>query len=245
MPELLPKERLQPALLDRLTDEVRSIERELARDRAELLPRLDAAEKAALARLLDPERRTLRPPGAAELQPFARLDAATLALLERVVAREQQRQFELRQHHVISAERLRALVLRDLTWLFNTERLAWRPLAGEGTAAAAALALDGFPEVARSVVNYGIPSLSGKVGAGMSVELLEREVRDAIRAFEPRLRADTVRVKAVLDPERMSRNTLAFEIEAELWAEPLPLRLWLRTLIDLEDGTARVEEKPA
>jgi type VI secretion system protein ImpF len=43
----------------------------------------------------------------------------------------------------------------------------------------------------------------------------------------------------------MEQNTLTFEIEAELWGEPLPLRLLLRTIIDLEDGSATVSERAA
>jgi type VI secretion system protein ImpF len=33
-----------------------------------------------------------------------------------------------------------------------------------------------------------------------------------------------------------------FDIEAELWAQPLPLRLFLRTEIDLETGGVKVSE---
>jgi len=33
---------------------------------------------------------------------------------------------------------------------------------------------------------------------------------------------------------------LSFSIEAELWAQPIPLRLFLKTEIDLEDGNAVV-----
>ena len=40
----------------------------------------------------------------------------------------------------------------------------------------------------------------------------------------------------------MSHNALVFHIEAELWAQPLPLRLFLRTEIDLENGGAVVTE---
>jgi type VI secretion system protein ImpF len=38
----------------------------------------------------------------------------------------------------------------------------------------------------------------------------------------------------------MSHNAMRFDIEAELWAQPLPLRLFLRTEIDLETGSATV-----
>ena len=35
---------------------------------------------------------------------------------------------------------------------------------------------------------------------------------------------------------------MCFDIEAELWAQPLPLRLFLRTEIDLENGGVKVSE---
>ena len=40
----------------------------------------------------------------------------------------------------------------------------------------------------------------------------------------------------------MNHNAMCFQIEAELWAQPLPLRLFLRTEIDLESGAATVVE---
>jgi type VI secretion system protein ImpF len=47
-------------------------------------------------------------------------------------------------------------------------------------------------------------------------------------------------VRVVADPDKMSHNAMCFQIEAELWAQPLPLRLFLRTEIDLESGAATV-----
>ena len=38
----------------------------------------------------------------------------------------------------------------------------------------------------------------------------------------------------------MNRNAMSFDIEAELWAQPLPLRLFLRTAVDLETGSIDV-----
>jgi type VI secretion system protein ImpF len=40
----------------------------------------------------------------------------------------------------------------------------------------------------------------------------------------------------------MSHNAMCFTIEAELWAQPLPLRLFLRTDLDLETGEVSVAE---
>jgi type VI secretion system protein ImpF len=43
-------------------------------------------------------------------------------------------------------------------------------------------------------------------------------------------------VKLVVDEKQMNHNAMTFDIEAELWAQPLPLRLFLRTAVDLETG---------
>jgi type VI secretion system protein ImpF len=245
MPELLPKEKLQPSLLDRLTDALGGIERQLVRDRARLLTLLTDEEQRAFERLCDNDRRWLRPPSARDLEPFARLDPDARELLEHVVELEQRRVFELRQHHVISIERLRECVLRDLSWLFNTANLECGQLLEETPGTDDYPRLDDFPAAAASVINFGIPALAGKLGSGLDLEALERRVQEAIHNFEPRLRRDSVRVRAALEPDRMQENTLTFEIEAELWGEPLPLRLLLRTIVDLEDGSATVSERTA
>ena len=62
------------------------------------------------------------------------------------------------------------------------------------------------------------------------------ELEQAIRWFEPRLRAGTVRVRPVA--EKQAGHVIAFDIEAVLWSQPVPLRLLMRTLIDLENGAA-------
>lgn len=38
----------------------------------------------------------------------------------------------------------------------------------------------------------------------------------------------------------MNHNALSFEIEGDLWAQPVPLRLLLQTDVDLESGHVRV-----
>lgn len=245
-PEPAPRERLQPSLLDRLTDEVKGLERE--RDRLEelVLPALDAPMREALARLLDPERRDpWRPATAEELAPFASLAPERRDLVRRLIETEQRRQIELRQRVVVSTERLRDVVLRDLRALFNTENLRWREAREVLPTLRSVPDIDEFPYAAKSVVNFGIPPLAGRTGASLDLDRLERELEDAIKTFEPRLKRDTVSVRSVRREEGTAGSQLAFEIEAELWAEPLPLRLWLRTLIDLETGSARIEAEGA
>lgn len=230
MAELAVHERLQPSLLDRLVDNLAGIERELERAKPRLLTLLDDAERETFTRLMDPERRMAEPLRPADLEAFSRLDADGWALLERVVALEERRVWETRQHHVISMDRLRDCVRRDLEHLFNADHFE------------ASQPLDGFPHVRRSVVNYGIPALAGAVLRSVDIERLEGLVRDAVREFEPRIRRDSLRVVARLDDRETSRNALVFEIEGELWGDPMPMRVFLRTIIDLDDGSARITE---
>ena len=163
MPELVPKERLQPSLLDRLTDH-------------------------------DPDRKQ-----------------------------------ESREARSLSEAQLRESVRRDLTWLLNSTHLA------------SVQDLSAYPEVQRSVVNYGIADLAGQTLSGVDESKLERAIRETVLLFEPRLLRETLRLRVLADKED-GHNTLVFDIEGEMWAEPVPRAVLLRTEINLEDGVARVEE---
>ena len=100
--------------------------------------------------------------------------------------------------------------------------------------------LDDYPLVARSVLNYGLPDLAGRTTSTVDAATLEQAIRKVILDFEPRLVARTLRVKLVVDEKEMNHNAMWFDIEAELWAQPLPLRLFLRTSVDLETGSIDV-----
>jgi type VI secretion system protein ImpF len=41
---------------------------------------------------------------------------------------------------------------------------------------------------------------------------------------------------------RMSHNAMTFDIEGELWAEPVPLHMYMKTEIDLEIGSVTVSD---
>jgi type VI secretion system protein ImpF len=152
------------------------------------------------------------------------------SLLDRLTDDAPEERVESREKRVLSQERLRASVLRDLTWLFNTTNLA------------ALEDLSGCPETAKSVLNYGLPDLAGHTASSIDVPKLEQLLRQAIWHFEPRLIQRSVRVRLTVDTNVMSHNSMSFAIEAELWSQPLPIQLYLRTEIDLEDGDVRVAE---
>lgn len=163
----------------------------------------------------------------AELVPKERLQPS---LLDRLTDDEPDRAVESRDKRVLSPYRLRESVRRDLSWLFNTTNLA------------SVVDLEKHPQVESSTVNFGLPDLTGRTAGSIHIPTLEKLLRRAIWEFEPRLLKDTVRVKLIRDTNNYSPNALVFTIEAELWAQPIPLRLFLRTDVDLETGEIAVTD---
>lgn len=155
------------------------------------------------------------------------------SLLDRLTDDDPQRQQESRGERVMSMRQLRESVLRDLGWLLNTSNLT------------SVHDLAAYPQVAQSVLNYGVPDLTGLTVSTVDVVELERTIRQAVVRFEPRLLPQTVRVRVVASDEHMSQNALTFFIEAQLWAQPLPLQMFLKTEIDLELGNVTVVEQAA
>jgi type VI secretion system protein ImpF len=163
----------------------------------------------------------------AELTTQERLQPS---LLDRLTDEEPGKREESREKRVISATRLRDCVARDISWLLNCVNL------GTG------VELDDYPEVARSVLNFGIPDLTGMALAGVDASVLQRQLREALIAFEPRLTGSTLRVAVNADGKRMDQQSLVFNIESEMWAQPIPLNLYLKTEVDLETGRFNVSE---
>lgn len=152
------------------------------------------------------------------------------SLLDRLTDNEPEQKTETVDRREFTPEYLRQSVRRDLAWLFNTVNLVTTQ------------DLDPYPEVANSVLNYGVGDLTGKSVSSIDVGAAERMLRDAILTYEPRLLRKSVRVELVGDREQVRYNQLCFNIHAQLWAEPLPLRLMLRTELNLETGDASVSE---
>jgi type VI secretion system protein ImpF len=70
-------------------------------------------------------------------------------------------------------------------------------------------------------------------------------LRQAIWDFEPRILRNTVKVRSVVASDQMNRNAVAFEIEGDLWAQPVPLHLFLRTEVDLDSGSFSISDTTA
>jgi type VI secretion system protein ImpF len=144
---------------------------------------------------------------------------------------------------VVTADVLREAVRRDLEELFGMERLQARFLwtdAERGSLEDPHDVLADYPHVCRSVLNYGVPSFSGRRAKDFDVEVLSRELKEVVAAFEPRLKRDTIRITV----DTGGREGLKVKIEGVLMLSPVPERLRLSTTIDLDNGRAatRIEE---
>ncbi len=133
---------------------------------------------------------------------------------------------ESRDQRRISFKDYKAAVLRDLSWLLNSSRQRDSELIYD------------YPEGRNSVLNYGIRDLTGMTQVNLGDIDVEKEIRDAILAFEPRILPDSLQVRLVYDHE-MENGRVAFEISGLLWALPYPERLRVRTEVDLETGACQ------
>jgi type VI secretion system protein ImpF len=168
----------------------------------------------------------------AELTPQERLQPA---LLDRLTDDDvMNRQPEPRESRVISKSRLRQAVLRDLAWLFNATRYS------------GADDLQGLPHVESSVINFGLPALSGETASSLDITQLEDHIRQAILSYEPRILPPTLEVQAIVSENQMDQhNVVSIEIRGNLWAHPVPIEFLLRTDVDLETGEVHIRDMDA
>ena len=154
-------------------------------------------------------------------------------LLDRLTDLAPTSRVEADDTRVMNKAQIREAVLRDLAWLLN----AVKPMG--------ALA-DAYPLVSASVLNYGLPPMSGQMASRIDISVLERIIKEAIIQFEPRVMAASLEVKA-LDASSVldTHNVIEFEIRGFMWAQPVPLELLLRTQVDLEAGQVDVRDMTA
>lgn len=125
-----------------------------------------------------------------------------------------------------SVRRYRAGVLRDIEQLLNTRRTIV-PLEARHAL------------LAQSVHEYGLPDLCSIAPASPEgQELLTREVRDAIRRFEPRLANVVVRLAG---NDQRAAPQVRFVVEGTLRMDPSPEQVVFDTVVELASGEVDVD----
>lgn len=161
-------------------------------------------------------------------EPFHN-DNVLPCLLDRLTDHEPLNPNESRTQRMISRRDYVRGVIRDIGWLLNSYAFLDDPHEG-------GIALKNFPHASRSVLNYGARQLCGLTAPDM--ERLRRELTEAFRTFEPRIK--NLKVGPGLD-----RHLVELEIEGQLWANPVPEQLNLTTEVDLENSQWQIGEDGA
>jgi type VI secretion system protein ImpF len=224
------REAVQPSLWDRLVNDLPGLSSEIDGLRQSLLIELGGERFDALlassARSIDSDEN---------------LTADQKRRIHRLVFQSSQRAELERRGIVVSPSVLREAVRRDIEALFNTERYEVTPLLSDHEGEqmqGSPLDLSDFPEVRRSVINYGVPSFSGRSSRDFDRDALAREIKMVLNTFEPRLKDSGTKVQVTLGDKNVG---LKIEIDAILIMTPTPERLRLRTSINLDNGLARTD----
>ncbi len=165
----------------------------------------------------------------AELKSQERLQPS---LLDRLIDDDPTKTQETDDKRTLTKQALRQAVLRDLSWLLNA--------TGHGSP----MDEKQFPHAYRSVLNFGVPTMSGQFASSLQRASMEQTLRQAIVNFEPRILPRTLEVEVALVGYAMdSHNQAGLMIRGMLWAQPVPLEFLMRSRIDLEEGRFLVEER--
>jgi type VI secretion system protein ImpF len=152
------------------------------------------------------------------------------SMLDRLTDHNPEKKKESTAQQSMSQKEFKDAVIRDLGWLLNSVSLD------------VCVDLEPYPEVKHSVLNYGLPDISGHTSSTINVKTIERSLIQAIRDFEPRIIRNSLRVKVHSNASDMSHNSLVFEIEGAVFGQPSPFQIVLRSELDLECGEFKVTE---
>lgn len=123
---------------------------------------------------------------------------------------------------------LRITVRRELSWILNTTNLN------------AVQDLDAYPQVKTSVLNYGVPDFAGKPLTRRVIQGRAKEIRDAIRVYEPRLDPNRVEVEALTALER--ENAITYVIRGDITAAVQAMPVEFKTDVEVDTASVIVRE---
>ncbi|MDY6450949.1 type VI secretion system baseplate subunit TssE [Acinetobacter faecalis] len=126
-------------------------------------------------------------------------------------------------HQGVSNKKMKEMVMRDLLFLLNTTSYYYTN--AEETY-----------EYEKSVLNFGIETISGKKSSEVDWAYIERNIKTAIHLFEPRIFNESLEVKCDLDTENeLSSNEVKIIISGYIQTNPIPERFVLHANIDIEN----------
>jgi len=119
-------------------------------------------------------------------------------------------------------------VIRELNWILNTTNLE------------SATDLEPYPEVRTSVLNYGVRDLAGKTLTRGVVQARAKQIREAIRAFEPRMDSSRLEVDSLATPERA--NAVTYVIRGDVTSAVQAMPVEFKTDVELDTAAVTLRE---
>jgi len=150
------------------------------------------------------------------------------SLLDRLTDDDPTELKERREDRVIDIRQLREIIQRDLAWLLNTSDS--NTLFDE----------EKYPNVAHSVLNFGIREVAGEHSTAERAEKIRKSISNAIKTFEPRIHPGSIDVALRVEKD-MRTSLVTYDIRADMWAQPLPMELYLRSEVDVTTGQLELE----
>ena len=150
------------------------------------------------------------------------------SLLDRLTDDDPGNVKESRDSRVIDLRRLRDIIQRDLSWLLNTFDNS------------SLVDAEKYPNVINSVLTFGVREVAGQYATQARTLLIRESIHRAIEKFEPRIIRGTLAV-LLRENTGLGQQVITFDIAAEMWAQPLPLELYLRSQVDITTGELKLE----
>ena len=145
------------------------------------------------------------------------------SLLDRLTDNEPSEKTERRDDRIIDLRELREILQRDLVWLLNTSD------------SSATIDTERYPLTAKSVLNYGMKDVAGDYSTVERAEIIRKSMIHAIQAHEPRIHPGSIDVQLRLGQDT-KQSIVSYDIRADMWAQPLPMELYLRSQVDVTTG---------
>ena len=123
---------------------------------------------------------------------------------------------------------LRSTVRRELNWLLNTTNFE------------SSQDLEMYPEVKTSVLNYGVPDLTGRASTSRAIQSRAQEIQHAITIFEPRMDPEKLGVEAQSNVER--DNAISFMIRGDVTSAVKAMPVEFVADVEVETGQSVVRE---
>ena len=144
------------------------------------------------------------------------------------LSRETMHRYSVPRLERFNENALRDTVRRDLAWLLNTTNIS------------AGIDLDPYPQVRTSVLNFGLGDLTGKAQSHRVVLARAREIRNAIRAFEPRIAEKSLHVEPA--PDRQRENSITYVINGDITAAVQAMPVVFKTDVEYDTAVVTVRD---